>query len=144
MADESKDLDQQITDAAEKLGELVAKHPAIEKYASASKALRADTEAGRLLQQFEQRAMVLARNEQMGQTVTQSERQELEQMQQTIASNIKVKAFSLAQAEMTDVLRKASQAWQQPVAKAQGEDDDAGGAPGGPQGGMGGGSGLVM
>ena len=76
--------------------------------------------------------MVVARNEQMGQPVGQTERQELERMQQTIASNLKVKAFSLAQAEMTDVLRKVSQTWQRPVAKAQGEDDaDSGGTGGG-------------
>ncbi len=125
-----KQIEQDAIAAAEKLGDLVAKHPVFEQYAKASKSLRDDPDAGRLLQQFEQKAMVLSRNEQMGQPVTQTERQELEQMQQTIAGNIRVKAFSIAQADMTDMLRKVSQAWQKPVAKAQGEDD----APGGPGG----------
>ena len=144
MADSNDDLQQQITDTAAKLGDLVAEHPAIQKYADAQKALRNDTEASRLLQQFEQRAMVLARNEQMGQPVTANDRQELESLQQTIASNIRVKAFSIAQTEMTDLLRKVSQTWQRPVAKAQGQDDPADASPdtGGVQGGgMGGGMG---
>ena len=129
MADDAKDLDGQITETAAKLGELVASHPSIGRYADAQQALAKDAEAGRLLQQFEQRAMVIARNEQMGQPVGQAERRELEAMQQTIAGNIKVKAFSLAQAEMTDLLRKVSQTWQRPVAKAQGEEDAGGGSP---------------
>ena len=144
MADSNDDLQQQINDTAAKLGDLVARHPAIQKYAESQKALSSDTEASRLLQQFEQRAMVLARNEQMGQPVTANDRQELESLQQTIASNIRVKAFSIAQTEMTDLLRKVSQTWQRPVAKAQGQDDpadasaDAGGMGGVQDGGMGG------
>ena len=110
------DLDTKGTGAGRhrRRGELlqVAKHPVFEQYAKASKSLRDDPDAGRLLQQFEQKAMVLSRNEQMGQPV--AERQELEQMQQTIAC---VKAFSIAQADMTDMFRKVSQAWQKPVAK---------------------------
>ena len=142
MSDEASDpkqIEKEAIEMAEKLGDLVAKHPVFEQYQKASKTLREDQDAGRLLQQFEQKAMVLARNEQMGQPVTQSERSELEQMQQTIAGNLRVKAFSIAQADMTDLLRKVSQAWQTPVSKAQGEDDPAGG--GAPQRG---GPGLAM
>lgn len=139
MADET--LDKEILETAEKLGNLIAKHPAIEKYADAQKALRDDKDAGRMLQQFEQKAMVLARNEQYGQPVSQAERQELETMQANLASNLRVKAFSIAQADMTDLLRKVSQAWQKPVAKAQGEDDqpdgdDLGAVAGGGMGGL--------
>jgi cell fate (sporulation/competence/biofilm development) regulator YlbF (YheA/YmcA/DUF963 family) len=53
-------------------------------------------------------------------------------MQQQIASNIKVKAFSIAQTDMTDLLRKVSQTWQRPVAEAQGGDGEGGAGPGGP------------
>jgi cell fate (sporulation/competence/biofilm development) regulator YlbF (YheA/YmcA/DUF963 family) len=124
-AADPKQIEKHAIAMAEKLGDLVAKHPVFESYQKASKNLRDDQDAGRLLQQFEQKAMVLARNEQMGQPVTQNERQELEQMQQTIAGNLKVKAFSIAQADMTDLLRKVSQAWQTPVSKAQGEESPA-------------------
>jgi cell fate (sporulation/competence/biofilm development) regulator YlbF (YheA/YmcA/DUF963 family) len=130
MADSEDALMTEILETAGKLGDLVAKHPAIEKYTQAQQAMAKDGEAGRLLQQFEQRAMVIARNEQMGQPVTPSERQELERMQATIAGNLKIKAFSIAQTDMTDLLRKVSQKWQGPVAKAQGQDEAP--APAGP------------
>lgn len=132
MADEQTEtsLDQQITEIAQRLGDMVAKHPTIKKLAEAQEALSKDTEATRMLQQFEQKAAVLMRNEQMGQTVGEAERRELETMQQQIASNIKVKAFSIAQSEMTDLLRKVSQTWQRPVAEAQGANGDGGAAPG--------------
>ncbi|MEL7238761.1 MAG: YlbF family regulator, partial [Planctomycetota bacterium] len=135
-----------MMDLAAKLGEMVAQHPAIEKYKEAQKALSADTAANQMLQQFEQKAQVLMRNEQMGQPVTAGERQELETLQQTIASNIKVKAFSIAQTDMTDLLRKVSQAWQKPVAAAQGQPEQGGpGAPGGsPIGGSSGASPFAM
>ena len=127
MADDPKPTDsmQQITDLAQQLGDLVAKHPALQKYAQAQEALSKDAEATRLLQQFEQRANAMMRNEQMGQVVGESERRDLEQLQQQLASNLKVKAFSIAQTDMTDLLRKVSQTWQRPVAAAQGEDPTA-------------------
>ena len=119
----SPDPQQEILETARRLGEMVAKQPAIKKYAEAQEALSKDPEATRLLGEFERRAAVLMRNEQMGQPVTETERRELEALQQQIASNIRVKAYSIAQTDMTDLLRKVSQAWQRPVAEAQGQGD---------------------
>lgn len=127
MSDTTAEKD--ILDHATQLGEMLAKHPTIEKYREAQQAMQNDSEATSLMQEFEQKAEVMMRNQQMGQVVTESERNELEKMQATIAGNLKVKAFSIAQTEMSDLLRKVSQAWQRPVAEAQG------GAQGGGQGG---------
>lgn len=118
--DANQDAQQEIMETARKLGELVAKHPAIRRYAESQEALTKDTDATRMLGEFERRAAVLMRNEQMGQVVGEAERRELEAIQQQIASNIRVKAYSIAQTDMTDLLRKVSQAWQRPVAEAQG------------------------
>ena len=130
MADDPKTADEQqeMMELARKLGELVARHPAIRKHAEAQEALSRDGDATRLLGEFERRAQVMMRNEQMGQPVAESERRELETLQQQIASNIRVKAYSIAQTEMTDLLRRVSQAWQRPVAEAQGGGERA--APG--------------
>ena len=134
MADDTKqnatDPMQELLDHAGRLGEMVAKHPAIQKYADAQDALTKDAEATKLLQQFEQRAATMMRNEQMGQVVGESERREIESLQQRLASNLKVKAYSIAQTDMTDLLRRVSQAWQRPVAAAQGDDPAAGGGAG--------------
>ena len=127
-----QELQNQIMDAARKLGELVARHPAIKKYSEAQEALAKDGDATRLLNDFERRAAVVMRNEQMGQLVGDTERRDLETLQEQIASNIRVKAFSIAQTDMTDLLRKVSQSWQRPVAEVQGA---AEGVPvGGPRG----------
>jgi cell fate (sporulation/competence/biofilm development) regulator YlbF (YheA/YmcA/DUF963 family) len=116
---------QAIIDAAEKLGKLITEHPAIQKYADAQKAVAGDPETSRLFQQFDAEVARLSQQEQSGQQMTEQQQLRLQQMQQVIASNLKVKAFSLAQVELTDLLRKVSQAWQRPVAEAQ-----AGGKPG--------------
>ena len=135
MADDPKPNDPMahITDLARQLGEAVAKHPTLEKYAAAQEALGKDTEATRLLTTFEQKAATMMRNEQMGQVVGEAERRDLETIQQQLASNLKVKAYSIAQTDMTDLLRKVSQTWQRPVAEAQGDDPLA--PQGSPQGG---------
>ena len=135
-------LTDEILQTADRLGELVAKHPSVQKLADAQEAIGKDPAAQQLLQQFDQKLQVMARNEQHGQPVSPSERQEIEALQQQLASDIKIKAFSMAQVDLTDLLRKVSQAWQKPVAEAQGQDVSQGG-PGGP-GGPGGGPAMGM
>jgi cell fate (sporulation/competence/biofilm development) regulator YlbF (YheA/YmcA/DUF963 family) len=110
---------QQIVEAAEKLGKLITEHPVLQKYADAQKAVAGDPETSRLFQQFDAEVAKLGQLEQAGQQMTEQQQMRLQQMQQVIASNLKVKAFSLAQVELTDLLRKVSQAWQKPVAEAQ-------------------------
>ena len=135
--------EQEIMDAAKSLGDLVADHPAVEKLAEAQQALAADPTSSRLLQSFDQKLQVVARNQQMGQPVTEADRQELEQLQNQLAGDLKVESFNAAQVEFTDMLRKVSEAWQKPIAAKQGMNDggpaDAGAGPGGP-GGAGGGA----
>jgi cell fate (sporulation/competence/biofilm development) regulator YlbF (YheA/YmcA/DUF963 family) len=132
----------QIVEAAEKLGKLIAEHPAIEKYRQAQKSLAEDPEASRLMGEFDQQLMTLAQQEQTGQPMSDNQRQRLESLQSMLASNLKVKAFSIAQYDLTDLLRKVSQAWQRPVAEAQGL-GSRGGNGGGMSAGGGGGPRLV-
>ena len=110
---------QSILDAAEKLGKLITEHPALTRYADAQKAVAADAETSRLFQQFDGEVAKLSQQEQSGVPMTDQQQMRLQQMQQVIASNLKVKAFSLAQVELTELLRKVSQAWQKPVAEVQ-------------------------
>ncbi|MFT3788476.1 MAG: YlbF family regulator [Tepidisphaeraceae bacterium] len=108
-----------ILDAAEKLGKLIADHPSVTKYVDAAKAVSADPEASRLFADFDRAVMTLSQQEQSGQPISAAQKQQLQSLQATIASNLKVKSFSIAQMEMTELLRKVSQAWQRPVAEAQ-------------------------
>lgn len=122
---------QAIIDAAEKLGKLITEHPALQRYTEAQKAVSGDPETSRLFQQFDQEVAAMSQQEQTGQPLSATQKQRLQQLQQVIASNLKVKAFSIAQVEMTEVLRKVSQAWQRPIAEMQSAGRIGGGGGGG-------------
>ena len=109
---------QQIMDEAEKLGRLVAQHPAIENYRKAQRAIAEDSEASRALAEFDRQLESLARQEQSGMGITDAQRQQLESLQSRIVSNIKVKALNMAQVEFMDLLRKVTQTVQRPLTDA--------------------------
>ena len=111
---------QQILDEAEKVGRMVADHPAVEKYRNAQKAVAEDPEASRALAEFERQLETLGRQEQAGMPVTDAQRQTLEQLQSRIISNIKVKALNMAQVDFIDLLRKVTQTIQRPVTERAG------------------------
>ncbi|HTW95798.1 MAG TPA: YlbF family regulator [Tepidisphaeraceae bacterium] len=116
----------QVLQQAEKLGEVLAQHPAVEKYKQAQKAVADDPEAGRLLSEFDRQLEALARLEQSGGTLSDAQRMQLESMQTRIVSNIKIKALNMAQVEFVDLLRKASQTYQRPLMGATGAAPAAG------------------
>ena len=114
---------EQILQEAEKLGHLVAQHPAVARYKQAQKAVADDPEAGRLLADFDRQLESLSRQEQTGMPVTDAQRMQLESLQSRIISHIKIKALNMAQVEFVDLLRKVTQTIQRPLA-----DQPAGGA----------------
>jgi cell fate (sporulation/competence/biofilm development) regulator YlbF (YheA/YmcA/DUF963 family) len=99
---------QQILEAADKVGQLVAQHPAVEKYKQAQKSIAEDAEATRLMNDFNRQLMTLARQEESGMPVTDAQRRQLEGIQAQLASHIKVKALSMAQVEFVDLMRRIS------------------------------------
>ena len=109
---------QQIISEAEKLGQLVAQHPAVAKYKQAQKSVADDPEATRLLADFDRQLETLSRQESSGMPVTDAQRQQLESLQSRIVSHIKVKNLNLAQVEFIDLLRRVTQTIQRPLADA--------------------------
>lgn len=99
----------EILDQANKLGELVASHPAVQRYKDAQKALANDPEAARLLSEFERELVNLSRQEQSGIPVTDAQQQKLQALQSRIVSNLRIKALNLAEVEFYDLLRKVNQ-----------------------------------
>ncbi|MDP9175250.1 MAG: YlbF family regulator [Planctomycetota bacterium] len=106
----------QILAEAEKLGQLLKDHPAVERFKSAQKSVADDPEAGRLLAEFDKHLESLGRQEQQGRPVTDAQRMQLESLQAKIISHIKIKNLNLAQVEFVDLLRKISQTYQRPLA----------------------------
>ena len=109
---------QQLMQEAEKLGRLVAQHPAVARYKSAQKAVADDPEAGRMLADMDRQIESLSRQEQSGMPITDAQRGQLEAVQSRIVSNIKVKALNMAQVEFMDLLRKVTQTVQRPLTDA--------------------------
>ena len=128
---------QSILDAADKIGQMVKDHPAYEKYRAAAKSVGEDPEAGRLVSDFNRQLETLMRQEQSGMPVTDAQHQQLEALQQRIASHIKMKALHMAQVDFYDLMRKITQTIQKPLAEVGG---GAAGGAGGPGGGGGGGA----
>jgi len=122
---------QQIMDEAEKLGQLVAQHPAVERYKQAQKAVSEDAEASRMMADFERTLAKLDQQAQAGLPITDAQRDQIESLQSKIVSHIKVKALNMAQVEFVDLLRKVTQTIQRPLADAPG--GAAGGGAGGPR-----------
>jgi cell fate (sporulation/competence/biofilm development) regulator YlbF (YheA/YmcA/DUF963 family) len=127
----------QIMTEADKLGQLVAQHPAVDRYKQAQKAVADDPDANRAMSEFEQQLEKLARQEQSGMPVTDAQRQQLEAVQSRIVSNIKVKALNMANVEFVDLLRKVNQAIQGKVAEAVGGANAAAGRGGAGAGSLG-------
>lgn len=109
---------QQIMDEAEKLGQLVAQHPAVERYKQAQKAVADDAEASRMMADFERTLSKLDQQAQAGLPITDAQRDQIETLQSKIVSHIKVKALNMAQVEFVDLLRKVTQTIQKPLAGA--------------------------
>jgi cell fate (sporulation/competence/biofilm development) regulator YlbF (YheA/YmcA/DUF963 family) len=97
---------------ADKLGNLVAQHPAVAKYKQAQRSVAEDPDASRLLTEFDRTLETLGRQEQSGMPVTDAQRQKLESLQSQIMSHIKMKALNMAQVDFVDLLRKVNQAIQ--------------------------------
>ena len=109
---------QQILLEAEKLGQLIAQHPAVAKFKQAQKSVSDDAEAARLLSDFDRQLDALQRQESSGMPVTDTQRQQLETLQSRIVSHIKVKNLNMAQVEFMDLLRRVAQTYQRPLADA--------------------------
>jgi len=103
---------QSILADADKLGQLVAQHPAVAKYRAAQKSVSEDPDASRLLRDFDRMLETLGRQEQTGMPVTDAQRTQLESLQSQIMTHIKVKALNMAQLEFVDLLRKVNQSIQ--------------------------------
>jgi cell fate (sporulation/competence/biofilm development) regulator YlbF (YheA/YmcA/DUF963 family) len=109
---------QTVLDAAQKVADLLESHPAVEKYKQAQKSLQDDPDSSSLLKEFNSVLTQIAHNERAGLPPTDEQRRKFEGLQTQIAGHLKFKAYSIAEFELTDLLRKVSQTWQKPLARA--------------------------
>ena len=94
---------------------------------AAQKALQDDPVASKLLKDFNSVLTQISHNERAGMPPTEEQRKKFESLQTQIASDLKFKSYSIAEYDLTDLLRKISQTWQKPLAGARGAAGGAGG-----------------
>lgn len=126
---------QQLMNEAEKIGRLVAQHPAVARYKQAQKSVADDPEAGRLLADMDRQIEALSRQEQSGVPITDAQRMALESSQNRVVSHIKIKNWNMAQVEFVDLLRKITQTIQRQLTDqpaSGGGISGGGGSAGGP------------
>lgn len=99
---------QQIMEMAEKLGLELSKHPLVDRFKQAQKALADDPGASKLVNDFNRQLMTLARQEESGMPVSDAQRMQLEKLQAQLAAHLKIKAMNIAQVEFVDLLRKVN------------------------------------
>jgi len=109
---------QEIIDAAQRLGKLLASHEAPSNLESAVKALQQDIEAQRLLNDFNRHINQLAEKEATGRPIEVEDKRKLEQMQGDLATNLTVRRFQMAQMDYLDLRRKIDEVIDKELAPA--------------------------
>ena len=105
-----------ILQQAERLGKLLSEHSAAKAYVDARKALGADSQAQRLLRDYESAVRKIVQLERETKPVEVEDKHKLADLQSQVAANELVKRFLQAQVEYLDTLRKAHEAINQQLA----------------------------
>jgi cell fate (sporulation/competence/biofilm development) regulator YlbF (YheA/YmcA/DUF963 family) len=101
---------QEVLAAAQKTGELLAEHPTYQKLEALEKRLQEDTEAQRLLSQYERHAESLAQKQANGQPIEVEDKRKLQQLQQQLAMHPLLGELQMAQMDFLDLSGKVRQA----------------------------------
>lgn len=100
MADQNE-----ILNAAQKLGNMIGTHPAVSQYRELTRQLDLDVGARNLLGQFEQLMEALAMKEASMQPIEVHEKQQAQQLQQSIQLNPLLQKLMKAQMEYMDLMK---------------------------------------
>lgn len=98
--------EQDILEQASKLGELIAKHDAVKKLESASKAFEADVNSQRAMADYQRFAQSLQEKAQQGGAIEVEDKHKLESLQQAVITNPLLANMQRAEMDYLDLLRK--------------------------------------
>lgn len=99
----------EILTAAKRLGGMIGSHPAVNTYKEVTRQLELDVGARNLLGQFEQLMEMLAMKEANMQPIEIAEKQQVQQLQQSIAIHPLLKRLMQAQQEYMEVMKKVQE-----------------------------------
>jgi len=100
----------QVVDEAEKLGKLIADHPAAKKLEAVLERLEKDTEAQRVLNDYHRQLDKIAEKEQAGNPIEVEDKQQAEALRKQIIHNAVLRDLQMAQMDYVDLMRRVDQA----------------------------------
>ena len=96
----------EVLEQAKRLGELIRTHPRYVMLRASDEAVRADKAATDALEAYNKAAAEIARKEVATEPVEVAEKRELQRLHNAVAANETIKAFTLAQADYAELMRR--------------------------------------
>lgn len=99
-----------VTELAGRLGQAIADSPEAKALNQARKELEADPQLRETMEQFGRQMGKVQKLEEENQPIEPEDKQKLAELEKTLAASEKFKAFSAAQVNFYDMMRKVNQA----------------------------------
>ncbi|MFP4433582.1 MAG: YlbF family regulator [Planctomycetota bacterium] len=113
--------DEDIIQAARKLGETIAASPEAGALKQAREGLNNSEDTKQLLNQTQQHVQTLQQKEQQGQPLEPEDKQKMEKLQGELMADPTFKSFNAAQVEYVDLMRKVNDTLREQLADIEGE-----------------------
>ena len=101
-----------ILKKARELGDLIAEHPAAKKLEDLLQRLQNDTEAQRVMTDYERHVRTVAEKEQQGKPIEVEDKQKLKKLQMGVIRNPILRDLQTAQMDYLDLMRRVDEAMQ--------------------------------
>lgn len=101
---------QEILQAAEALGKLIATHDTAKKFEGSIQRLQADVEAQRSLNDYNRHMQKLGEKEAGGQPIEVEDKRQLDKLQNAVIRNPLLRDFQMAQMDYLDLMRRVDEA----------------------------------
>lgn len=115
----------EIMEKATALGELISRHPRLQAYAAARRAVDSDTAAQRLLRDYANHARQVRALESAQKPIGVDDKRRLAELEQQFASNELLKNLMRTQADFVEMMGHVNRAMEGPLAAALPEDHGA-------------------
>ena len=101
---------QQVLEAATHLGKLIAEHEAAKKLEATGERLKQDTEAQRLLSDYNRHMKAIREKEADGKPIEVEDKRQLEKYQQDVTQNNLLRDLQMVQMDYLDLMRRVEEA----------------------------------
>lgn len=110
--------DQQLINQAKTLGQAIAAHPSVQAFLKARDTVLKDTEAQRLMTDYQRHTDRLAQLEMENKPIEVADKQKLREFEAGMASNPTLKELMRTQADYSYLMTRVNQAMEEPLQPA--------------------------